>query len=1600
VGKTRLAFEVAADVSGGYPDGAWSCELGAAGGGHDVAQVVGVTLGVRPGQDAGFEDSIVSFLQYKRLLLVLDNCEHVLDAAARLCQRVLARCANVRVLATSREALAVEGEHVWPLRPLPVPEEGAGPEAVAACAAGRLFAERACAARPGFMVDAANSEAVGEICRRLDGIPLAIELAAARMTAMQPGEIAMLLDARFRLLTTGHHGAPSRHQTLRAAVEWSCSLLGDRDRAVFERSGVFTGSFTAASAIAVVASEELEAWDVIDALSSLVGKSMVTAQDAPDGTTRYVLLETLRDFARQRLAELGQMDVWRRRHAAHYAEVAEGIGQALLGPDELVWRPRLRAELDNLRAAVTWATDAQHSDDDAELGLRIVAALAYQAMVYSPAGVGAWAERALARADTSPRRSEAYAAAAWSAWNSADFAVAKERALTALASGPTPAAATLAFIVVVFGSTMGTDGSDALGLLTRAERLVPGLGGVTVNDVNVHGSLSYFASLSGDRGTAREEAETALRIARQLGNPSAIAVELSVLATAVANEEPDRALHLWEESASLTRAGAADTLFGQTLGLIALSRARMDPIGALETLREAVSYCHHGGLPGEMARTLDRGFRVLTRVGHPEAAALLVGVLTGPLATPSLIPAYEARDGLAAMDELRARLGPEEYERAVQRGASMSYEDMVGFTLAELDRALAARRTVVGAPSGTVTFLFTDIEGSTQLWQEGEALMRAAVARHDELIRSAVAEHGGEVFSTMGDGVAASFPAASTAVAAALAAQRLLESEQWPTGSPIRVRMGLHTGEAEVRDGDYFGTSLNRCARLMAAGHGGQVLCSAATAALVEGLELVDLGEHRLRDLSVPQRVFQVGLGSFPPLRSLDVRSGNLPQVVSGLVGRVAELAAIAEALRANRLVTLTGVGGVGKTCLALRIGADVMTGFSDGAWLCELAAASTGDELAHVVAVALGVVQRPRMSMVASIVDFLRPRQALVVLDNCEHLLHDAADLVEAMMAGAPRVHVLATSREGLGVRGEQMWPLRSLGLGPRQSGTSEAVELFTARAQAVDPGFSLDESNLRAVAEVCGRLDGIPLAIELAAARVATMSPAEIAGHLDERFRLLTGARRRGVERHQTLRSAMAWSYSLLSGTERLVFDRLGVFPSSFDEAAAVAVVSDDGVERWDVIDALSALVAKSMVGADRSDESTRYQLLETLRHFAREQLEARGETDANHRRHATHFARVAEEVGAGLMSSDELRWRPRLVAEVDNLRAATGWALDSPVADDVHLGVRVIQSLLTCASFSPVWGVQAWAATALPRLDDLTADERAVVLSAATMDAYWRGDLGLVSQFAGRAITEASTFTPALAIAYTYLGMTIAVGGDAAGAVALLVEGRARLTAAGLGSHEAGRLVDSGLGWLAYNAGDLELARLVADEALDAARGSGVPALIAVSLALVGRVLPEDRADEALAAAEESMRLIDAGAGCEALYGPAAQTLALLLVSRNDPAAAARALHRGVSYSAELGELVTNASNVGIAVFVLAGARDLVGTATLGGAATGPALSERIISPNDRQRYDSILREVAERLGPAAYTKARERGAGMSYDEIIEFTLSHLVLVRGSA
>jgi predicted ATPase/class 3 adenylate cyclase len=560
------------------------------------------------------------------------------------------------------------------------------------------------------------------------------------------------------------------------------------------------------------------------------------------------------------------------------------------------------------------------------------------------------------------------------------------------------------------------------------------------------------------------------------------------------------------------------------------------------------------------------------------------------------------------------------------------------------------RVSAAAAPSGVVTFLFTDIEGSTRRWEADPDAMRVALAAHDATVRSAIENHGGWLFKHTGDGVCAAFASARSAVDAAVVVQRELE---------LPVRMGLATGEAELRGQDYFGTVLNRAARVMAAGHGGQILLAESTAVLLSGVDLLDLGRRRLRDLPTAVGVFQVrapGLrNDFPPLRAVDASPGNLRPQTTSFVGREAEVAEVQAALRAHRLVTLTGVGGVGKTRLAVEVAAHLADEFPDGVWLFELAAVTDPAAASDAVAAVLGVTQQPGKTMAQSVAAALEDRVRLLVFDNCEHLRDATADLVEVILAQSATVKILATSREGLGLADEQLWPVPSLDVA---AGTaSAAVTLFAERARSVSPRFSLTDAGEAAI-EICRRLDGIPLAIELAASRMASMTPIDVRDRLDQRFRLLVGARR-GLERHQTLRHAVAWSYDFLGDDEKALLDRCSVFAGGFDleSACAVAGFEDDFV----MLDLLDALVRKSLLTADRSAGHARFSMLETIRQFAEEKLIARGEATEVRTAHARYFAGRETDI---LTLWDSPRQREAyewFTAELANLRTAFRWAAD---------------------------------------------------------------------------------------------------------------------------------------------------------------------------------------------------------------------------------------------------------------------------------------------------------------------------------------------------
>jgi len=891
-----------------------------------------------------------------------------------------------------------------------------------------------------------------------------------------------------------------------------------------------------------------------------------------------------------------------------------------------------------------------------------------------------------------------------------------------------------------------------------------------------------------------------------------------------------------------------------------------------------------------------------------------------------------------------------------------------------------------------VTFLFTDLVGSTRLWEDQPEAMRRALARHDEILRGAVEGQDGHVVKTTGDGVHAVFASVADALEAAAAGQRELGAEVWGTTAPLRVRMGIHTGAAEFRDGDYFGAPLNRAARLMAAGHGGQVLVSQASESLVRdqlpsGSELVDLGEHRLRDLSRPERVFQLGgtglASDFPPLRSLDVFLGNLPVQLTSFIGREAALKAVTDLARDHRLVTVTGVGGVGKTRLVIQAGADLVTDFSDGVWLCELAVATDGEGLAEVVAAALDVPQRPGLSSEQSAVEFLRAKHALVLLDNCEHLLDEAAHFAELVLRDCAQVHVLATSREVLSAGGERVYGLRSVASG-------DAVRLFLDRAEAVRPELDLDGTVQAAVGEICERLDGIPLAIELAAARVVSMSPTEIAGLLDERFRLLSGGRRGGVERHQTLRATVEWSYSLLDDVERLVFDRLSVFPGSFESRAATAV-SGDGLGAWEVIEALASLVRKSMLYTDgQSLGATRYAMLETLRQYGREQLRGRDDIEAIRRQHAGYYADLAERFGPQLMTDQELEASTTAIGELDNLRAAVSWALDADGTQDVQLGLRIIAWLGIFVTTARSCGIGAWAERATARLNGVPLELRAAVLGTAAFGALNRGDPEAAERFGGAAVADGVPPTcqqPALA--WSGRAMVVSLR-DFAQGCEMLRQAAAELQALG----NAWGALNLSLIVVIFSAlnDDTERAREEIEPLLARARQLGNPSNLVIALYAYAWAWWRTRPGEAQAALEESIALTEQGAS-DVVYADVLELLAQIRHVRGDTRGGLEAVLVGQAHADRVGNRPTALGIIWFAANLLAasGAHDLV--ATIAGITDqGPlAVIAHIGDPAGQTDLDHqhALEAARAALGDDAYQRLADRGANMSYEQMIEWS-----------
>ena len=954
-------------------------------------------------------------------------------------------------------------------------------------------------------------------------------------------------------------------------------------------------------------------------------------------------------------------------------------------------------------------------------------------------------------------------------------------------------------------------------------------------------------------------------------------------------------------------------------------------------------------------------------------------------------------------------------------------------------------------PAGTVTFLFTDIEGSASLWEQHSDAMQAALARHDALLQTTVTGQNGAVVKTTGDGCFAAFHTAPEALAAALDIQQAFRAEDWPAETPLKVRAALHTGAAEQRDNDYFGTTLNRTARLLSIGHGGQTLLSAVTQELVRDnlpprVTLASLGEHRLKDLQRPETVYQLQhpdlAQEFPPLRSLNnpALPNNLPQQTTSFIGREAAIQQVKGLLEKTRLLTLTGSGGCGKTRLSLQVAAEMLDGAGDGVWLVELASLADPALVPQTVANVLGVKEEPGTPLTQTLADYLKPKRMLILLDNCEHLVNAAAQLADALLKNCPNITLLATSREALNITGETQYGVPSLSLPPllpsipssqggmnltfppSQGGTKggsspsqgetqgggtleslsqfEAVRLFIERATLVQSSFAVTNDNAPALAQLCVQLDGIPLAIELAAARVRSLPVKEINARLDNRFRLLTGGSRAALPRQQTLRALIDWSYDLLNAQEKALFCRLSVFAGGWTLEAAEAIGPDPpcpiadalplpfpdtlvprggdstpglfpetaanesekgmgsasaighggvGLQAWEVLDLLTGLTDKSLVAAE-TGAVTRYRLLETMKQYAAEKLREGGQEAAARHRHLAFYLALGEEAEAQWRGPEAGQWLNRLETEHANLRAALSWALED--VGSAEAGLRL------GAGLRWFWFNRGFVSEGLPILTE--------------------------------ALTRAGDAVPALTRAKAFNGL-----GFLSGAQGDLVQAKHAYERSLALHREAGNLKGAAsllnnLGTLAQGQGDGAEAKRLYEEALALKRSEGIREGQELNLNnLAWIAIQEDDCASAQRLAEEALLICRKN-------GNRDQEISCCLILGS----VAKAQERGAAARHYLSEALTLAWQLGHKPHIVATMELLANLFAQQGAteraaqlwgAVEAARSEigMPMTPHQREGYERHVAEARQASEAEAFAEAWAKGAALSLEQAIELT-----------
>ena len=895
-------------------------------------------------------------------------------------------------------------------------------------------------------------------------------------------------------------------------------------------------------------------------------------------------------------------------------------------------------------------------------------------------------------------------------------------------------------------------------------------------------------------------------------------------------------------------------------------------------------------------------------------------------------------------------------------------------------------------PTGTVTFLFTDLEGSTALWERHPNAMRVALAAHDELLREVVDSHGGAVFKMIGDACCAAFANAGDALAAAVAAQRALGDRDWGEVGPLWARIAIHTGAAEETEGDYFGPTVNRVARLLAAGHGGQILVSGAVGELAAGdlpggCELHDLGRHRLKDLTEPERIYEVagpGLHErFPPLRTLDARQTNLPTQPTPLVGRRQELEAAGRLLAEDdvRLVTLTGPGGPGKTRLALQLGAEALDAYADGVYFVELASVDDPELVPATIAQALALKESPGQSFADSLHEYLRDRTLLLVLDNLEQLLA-AAPLFGRLLGGSHGLNLLVTSRAPLRLSGEHEFAVAPLELPPPHTESVpdlaryDAVALFVERARAVDAGFVLDPGNARAVADICARLDGLPLALELAAARVKLLRPTELLPRLEHALAILTHGARDAPGRHQTLRETIAWSHRLLDAAEQALFARLSVFAGSCSLEAAEALCGPA------VLEHLASLVDKSLLRrAEAASGAPRYAMLATIREFASESLEASGEAADARQAHAGHFLAFAEELEPALIAPEQAAAMHRVADDHENVRAALTWSLEqrnAELAQRLAGALVVFFSLRGHLSEGRAWLERAIAEGPSPALAKAV---NGLGILAREQGDYDRAQELFVENLP-RARAEGGGLLPR---ALMNLGAIALYRGEYERAQPLFEESRREALASGDDSALSTSLIR--LGVLAYSVADIARARGYWEEGLAVERRRGNPSAVASLLNNLGflAVVDGDHA-RATELSEESMAICKTLGDKRGVSSPLLN-LSLVALDSGDHPRAHELLCEAATLRAELGDrlgLIECLESLG-RVAAAAG-EDECAAQSLGAGEALRATLRAPLSPAERETQAPVLTALRERLGDLLFEDAWARGGRLSLEQAV--------------